>query len=1225
MRVLGLVCVAVLFSRVFGDETFDKLFNAGKYSEALEYVDQKIPPTSRDAALWVKIAKANESQGLIEKALASFMVSWRMNPKDYESLFGAARIYNKMNQFDQAMVFAKKALDERFTAEASWEYAKACIAMKRPQEAKKALEKVIESDPSNVVANRELGIIYYNEKQYKEALPLLKKSYETQPDPYVAYQLGKCYGEAKDSEAAIQYLNKALDQKKNLYEAVLELSHAYFDKGMYKEATVEFEKIESIIQLNADDYFSQGVAYENIGKSAEAYRAFRTAITKFGRDGRSQALVARLKVGSADLAARKYADALGNLTFIAESDPKALIVNNIYFLLSEAYQGMGNSAKAIESLEKAIALSQSNIEAYARLADLYTQNKMAEKARITYEKMMALSPNDARVYMVLGDYNLKAKKYADAISLYEKGNSLSKSPIALEGIAVAAAALNLWDKAQDAAESAIRMDTSRLEARIVYTQGLLRENNFKDAKDHLEYLTRRMPSRLQYWIDLAQCYSKLNDSEKLAKVDRQIIKMDNNNVESRYRFAQYSQQKGDETSAYEVYKDLVGLKPNDVGVLKNLYQIALRKNDKANCLVYLKKYVTLNPKDAEAYKTLGDLSYDNKDLNGALVAYREALRIDPGITGFYKRYAEIVIAKGQQDEVIKALSGIVGSGEADFGTYSTLGMIYLKKGTFQKAMEMYQKALMLQPQNIDALFALGECQEKMGDITSAIITYEQAVMMNPNLSKEYKALGDLYMRQKKNDEAMRVYLKYLEKNPSDIEIAKQVGLYYYDKKDYQNAAKTLGAMQGKTALSLNVQYILADAYFNTQQYEKAAAILKELSNNRTLKADLRKQIFYMLAQSYEKVNKVNEAMDIYDLYMKFPNVFDPEIAYKRAFIREKTNPTVAKQLYQQNIRTYPNDYRNYLHLGQLYAKDNSTASNAVSLLEKAAAMSAKDQSVWLVIADIYYKLNMTEKALDAYRKYIEIDPKNVDANIKIGTILVDKGKINEGLVYLETANTFSPDNEAVLGALAKGYLQTNRTNEAISLLNKVKAKKPNDVEIRKNLYTAYLKVGDKKSAVDEINEVLKVKRNDTLLFLYAKLLFEEGKVKEAEGVIEDIKATNPENLNALMLLGKIFKSRKKYDEALEVYKEVIYIDANYAPALYERAEIYMLEDKPQWAERFYDRALRADPNYGLAELGKARLAKSRKDDAGYVEHLRNAVKLDPNNPEIKAEAEKAKL
>ncbi len=1221
---LLLIGVLLITTKSFGDDTFDKLFNAGKYQEALEYADQKIPPTSRDAAMWVKIAKANEKSGLIEKALASYMVSWRMNPNDYASLLGAARIYNKLGQYESGLNMAKKALEQKFTGGASWQYAKACIELNRPAEAKKALEKVIETDPSNIVANRELGIIYFDDKQYSEAIPLLKKSYDKKATADVAYKIGTCYLKTNNYGSAIGYIKKALDKKSSMHQARLELARAYYKSGKYSEASTEYKKVSGKVTFKAEDYYAQAQSFEKIDKKGEAISAYRSAISSFGSSKNKAALRSRYKVGVADLKKKRYMAAISQFKFLADADPKAKKYEDTYFLLADAYIGAKNSTSAIQSLEKAIRLDASNIEAYARLADLYTKNNMAEKARATYEKMMSLSPNDPKVYLVLGEYNLKAKKYSKALDLFVKSSSLKKSAAALEGIALSASAINQWEKARDAAESAVNMEPSRIKSRKVLAEALMRAKSYGEAKDHLEVLAKKEPSNKKYWENLAECYDKLRDTDKLARADAKLIALDRRNSTSRMRHAKYSLKKGNKDEAYKLFKELSVLLPKDPSVFKNLYKLALDKKDKSKSITYLREYLKLNPNDAESQKKLGDLLYDKKDLDGALVAYRQALKIDPGIKGFYKRYADIVIKKGQQNEVIKALTGVINSGEADFGTYTTLGMIYKNKGVYKKAMEMYQQSLMIDPRNSDALTALAECQARLGNISDAVITYEQSVMMNPKADEEYKALGELYMKQNKEDQAIKAYTKYLSKKPGDQKVAQAVGDYYYSKKKYKEAAKSLSKVKGKASQVFMHQLKLCESYFYSKDYNNTL-IYTDILLKRKPKIDTKKDILKMQAKAYDETKQKEKALLSYDEYCRIPGVRDAEIAYKRAYLREKTNPSLAQKIYNENIKLYPTDSRNYLQLGLIYSKNKATLSKAAPMLEKAAAQAGKDKTLWLKIAKIYGKLGKEDKELAAYQKYIDADPQNLEANIRLGTILMKKGKITEGMIYLETANTFSPNNVEVMTVLAEGYLKTNRARESISLLEKAKEKKPNDVQVRKNLFEAYTKVGDKKKALTVIKEILDIKRDNTLLFLYARMLYEEGKYKDAENAIEDIMATNPESIEALMLLAKIQRGRKKYNDAIETYKEIIYIDAGYAPALYERAETYMRQDKIQWAERFYDRALRANPKYALAELGKAMLAKARKDDASYKQHLRKAKQLDPNDQRIKDECKKAKI
>lgn len=131
--------VLILSSPVRADAEFDRLLNAQNFKAALDYADSKLPTGSRTPEIWVKVGRANEALNFIEKALACYMVAWRTKSDEYDALLGIARIYNAMEQPDQALPMAEAALKVNFTAEASWEFARACIALNRPADAKQAL------------------------------------------------------------------------------------------------------------------------------------------------------------------------------------------------------------------------------------------------------------------------------------------------------------------------------------------------------------------------------------------------------------------------------------------------------------------------------------------------------------------------------------------------------------------------------------------------------------------------------------------------------------------------------------------------------------------------------------------------------------------------------------------------------------------------------------------------------------------------------------------------------------------------------------------------------------------------------------------------------------------------------------------------------------------------------------------------------------------------------
>ncbi|MBN1757396.1 MAG: tetratricopeptide repeat protein [Chitinispirillaceae bacterium] len=1221
--VLVILILTAAAPEIAADATFDKLLSEKKYQEAIDFADQKLSTTDRDALTWIKIGEANNALGMPEKALACFLVSWRMNPNDYNALLGAARAYNVMKQSENAMEMAQKALAIKFTAEASWEYAQACIAIGRPSEAKKAMEKVLESDSSNVIAARELANIYFSEGAWSSAVPLLKRGFSKNASGELAFQIGKAYAELGVGDSALSYLKKAVQKNGPVIPSRMMLARAWFTKKNYAECAKEYRGVPAD-SMKGRDWYEYGIALEKTQGIITATEYYQKAVDGFGRSSTTpEALLAREKLSRAYLQKRAFNDAIGHFKVIIAADPKGKTVSDGYFLLAEAYMGIKDTKSAISSLEKAINVNSRNVEAYARLADLYQSTGDSEKAKKTFEVLMGLSPDDPKIYLALGKYNLKSRRYDEALRQFEKSSKLKNSAAAHEGYAQAAFELKKYDLARDAAQAALTIDKQARDARMVLALVHMNNGNFSGAKDQFESLLKSDPDNATLLEHLANCYGELKLTDKLVTIDRKIAAMNNANTASRMRLARYYAANGNTAEALRYYRELYFLLPKDTAVLRPLSFLAKKNGLTVEAVKYTQQYLTVNPNDAEAHRDLGDLYYEQKNLDGALAEYRTALKLDPSITGFHKRYAEIVMAKGQQEEVIKALAGVIKSGSADVSTYMTLGLIYQKKKKYIDAVEAYQKALQLEPSNFDALVALGSCQAVTGDISNAIVSYEQAVMMNTQAVDEFKELGDLYAKEQRDDEAFKKYREYLDKKPEDEALAEKVGSYLFVQGDTADAFKYFQIAKKQLSPENTVRY--ATVCLNMDKSGEALGVLLPLKANKKVGTGtaLQRTVHLMVAQAFEKDKDTLAAARTYGEYFALKGVNDPDAAFRQALLLEKKDPIQARKIYEQNCKRYPADYRNFLHLGLLYSEQKLLLSQAIPLFKRVTELADSIPSVWLELGKIYAKTGDEDEELRAYQRYVETDPQNVDANQRIGTILIRKERYNEGIVFLEIANTLQQDDPEVTAALAKGYMKTNRSEEAISLLNKAKSKMKDVPEIRFQLFELYQKTGQKDKAKEEIEALVGMKREPRYLQLYAEALMIQKKYDEAEKTIEEILATAPDNIPTLMLKGRVLRKQKRYDEAVEVYKEISYIQPDHAPSLSERADTHMEQSKPQWAETFYKRSLRADPNYGRAELGLAKLCKLKKDTAGYREHLENARRLQPDDEEIQEELKKA--
>ncbi|NLD99782.1 MAG: tetratricopeptide repeat protein, partial [Fibrobacter sp.] len=694
--------------------------------------------------------------------------------------------------------------------------------------------------------------------------------------------------------------------------------------------------------------------------------------------------------------------------------------------------------------------------------------------------------------------------------------------------------------------------------------------------------------------------------------------------------ASYLQQYGDASynvqdypRALRVYKDLVLVEPKNAEAYRKLYEISAKNGTSDDALGYLKKYTALKPTDADAQKNLGDLLYGRKEFSSALSSYQAALKANPSIKGLYKNYVDLVLKYGKPQDQMAALNGAISSGEADAGIYGTLADRYKTSANYVKAIELYGKASQLDPKNSEYISLLADCQIKTGDLKNAALSLEQALAMNPAAVKEYKLLGDLYLQQKKTDAAMGAYKKYLEKAPTDYAVAKLIGNFAYGTKDYNTAFKFYGMVKNDDSPQYLLEYGLSA--IQVKQPKIAIDLLEKL---RALKSTFpSKNVGYKaLADAYEEIGNQKKAAEVLNDYIRIPGVKDPDASYKRAAIYESINPAEAVSMYKQNTISYPKDYRNFLKLGVYYSRQKDGEATAVKYFERVTVLSDTIARVWLELGSIYARLKKDQDMLRCYRKYLEVAPENAEAIGKIGEILLSRKMVNDAMVFLEMANSLKENDPKLMTLLARGYLMTKRRTEAGQLLEKVvKISRGNvDDDLRMVLIDVYLESGQQNKAIDELKALLAIKRDKDVLLKYARALYELGKYAEALSTAEEIKKKEPENIEAQMIIGRVKTAQKKYDDAVETYKEILYIDQNYGPALCERASIYLIQRKYQWAQTFYERALKVDPKNAMVHLGLAKLAKQQKDYAVYTEHLEKARRLDPGNKEIQDELKSVK-
>ncbi len=218
----------------------------------------------------------------------------------------------------------------------------------------------IDKHPASATAYLNMGEALLSEERLDEAIRMLKRSAELDPNGAKVYtNLGDAYrkkGRLKEAEEA---LSRAVRLEENSPIARNNLGLVYAEQKLYTKARPEFEKAISLKADYAEPHNNLGIIYKMNGDAAQAIREFQKAIA----------------INSL------YRDAYHNMAATMERD--------------------GNVGGAIENFKRAIELKPGFAPAHNDLGLIYARTGMIPNAIEEFEKTIQLEPGFSQAY-----YNL---------------------------------------------------------------------------------------------------------------------------------------------------------------------------------------------------------------------------------------------------------------------------------------------------------------------------------------------------------------------------------------------------------------------------------------------------------------------------------------------------------------------------------------------------------------------------------------------------------------------------------------------------------------------------------------------------------------------------------------------------------------------------------------------------------------------------------------------------
>ncbi len=216
----------------------------------------------------------------------------------------------------------------------------------------------------------------------------------------------------------------------------------------------------------------------------------------------------------------------------------------------------------------------------------------------------------------------------------------------------------------------------------------------------------------------------------------------------------------------------------------------------------------------------------------------------------------------------------------------------------------------------------------------------------------------------------------------------------------------------------------------------------------------------------------------------------------------------AEAEYVNSLSSRQDNWSNHYNLG-IYHQNKGDAQAALNSYETAARLYPESVMPLINSSVLYSYIGNHSKAEENLRKVIEFDSKNEAANLNLGLLLAEQGRMDEAEKALKAALDANPENNPVAA---------------------------------KNLSVIVAQHGDLAGAVNYATLAFKARPEDPNYgYTLAYYQMQNGQKAEAKKTLQSILEVHPEFLTATSFLADIYLREGNKNMALKLYKEALKI------------------------------------------------------------------------------------
>jgi tetratricopeptide (TPR) repeat protein len=447
----------------------------------------------------------------------------------------------------------------------------------------------------------------------------------------------------------------------------------------------------------------------------------------------------------------------------------------------------------------------------------------------------------------------------------------------------------------------------------------------------------------------------------------------------------------------------------------------------------------------------------------------EARQASPASAEKFKQEAHASIANGQWDAAIQSYEKAIALAPNDLSLRLELGAVLLKSGQLTDSIAAFQEALRIAPHNLTAELGLAQGYRAVRNNEEAKRVLERAIREHPKSPEPLAAIGEFEIQQQTYDAAIGHLKASLALAPANAETRNLLAAAYKAKGDLPSALAELGKVLARDPNNALAHFLRAEIYSDQNKdalalpdAQKVVALQPQNLRGRTILGKIllrtpegasQGEISKRCSEAVAALEPIAES-EAQAKTASSETLFLLSRAYRCAGQAEQAEKTAAEfESASQQERSAKENEAQANHLVQ-QANDAALTNDfqgAVNLLQQALAKDPNSGAAYSILAKLYYSAGDLDKASEAISEALVRGPHHPDFLYVQGKILEKQGKSDEALASFEQTTLINPRESDAYFEMGAIYQQRNDRPRAIAAYKKAVEISPDDPDYRKAL------------------------------------------------------------------------------------------------------------------------------------------------------------------------------